>query len=490
MEELLREKLKEIGHGMMSDAVEENMTGLGSFYCMIADEEPGDPELANCLIEAADRLNETVVNLFNRLHDCDFDATSYRCVIYLFDENINPSMCEDLLFDVFTVLNTKEDGITIDFFDDILRNSSGQDAFEANLRGYLGSLDGPGIDETTLHQEDTLESMNFGREFIDHLKKENEKLLGQLEDSEAQNEQLKERERDITEELLSVKAERDGYGKELSEMRVTVSRSAFSLKLLNEKYVKIQDILEHEEQINRKLYEQVNSVAENASDTDKLEKQCAELRATAARFDNETVKLTEQNETLMSELETVKKEKGALQAKISALEEENASLKDEVNGLRNRKAGNNTEIPSYMLGEDEYFDYPDPEETFEPEYEETIPAYSDFTASIFNDDIKDDYSEEDVIPIVNGKTRAVKNCNIFARLLSGHFEKKFEKKPQAEQNNLIFVKLMEGNYSKEVLTAVKKAIENGSSVSRLELYKMISNKSAENDIMRFCNNAA
>lgn len=99
-----------------------------------------------------------------------------------------------------------------------------------------------------------------------------------------------------------------------------------------------------------------------------------------------------------------------------------------------------------------------------------------------------DYNPADLIEIKDNKTEVKKHSNIFMDLIARHFEKKFVHKSIAEQDNLIFIKLMENDYKQETVRAVKSVMKNNQELSRLDLYKLVTNQKSDDDILVFCRN--
>lgn len=97
-----------------------------------------------------------------------------------------------------------------------------------------------------------------------------------------------------------------------------------------------------------------------------------------------------------------------------------------------------------------------------------------------------DYDPEELIKIKDNKKEVKKHSNILANFLAKHFEKKFINKSIAEQDNLIFIKLMENEYKQETVRAVKSAMKNNQDLSRVDLYKLVTSKKSDDDILVFC----
>ena len=53
---------------------------------------------------------------------------------------------------------------------------------------------------------------------------------------------------------------------------------------------------------------------------------------------------------------------------------------------------------------------------------------------------------------------------------------------------MIFIKLMENDYKQETVRAVKSVMKNNQELSRLDLYKLVTNQKSDDDILVFCRN--
>jgi len=484
----LCKKLQDIGLGMLEDE-DLGRRALGAFYVSLSEKErDGQQEeflfsLFNCLIEASDRLNDSVVPLFNMFIDSGSGVEAFKSVILLFDENIDLAACKDLIFSA--VLND----VTYDDFDEILKISSDQDEFERILNEKVKGIVAADseFDENKEAASAELVPMEIGKDFINYLKAENERLTKQADELKGKLMVSLEKEKDATEKSFVLKAEISEQKTEIGRLQRDLSKAKLSVGLIETKYKKSQEMFERERKINEKLSSDMISDRPDPGLIESLRSENKALKETISSIDNENARLTSLNENIQSE-------NTKLLQDISLLNEEIASLKDEVEGLRNRNIPAQA-MPVFSLDDvssrdDMSFPFLNNGIDEEPQTTLNTPFFtSGFTSDLFNDDEPEDYSESDIITVENNKSSVLKSSNIFSTLLSKHFEKKFVKKPQAEQNNLIFMKLMEGNYSKEVLKTVRKAIESNNSVSRIDLYKVISAKGDMNEILRLCNAA-
>ena len=484
----LSEKIRNIGLGMIDDESGRNM--LGDFYVSLSDYEKSNRSadfwlsLFNCLIEASDRLNDSIAPLFHMFIDNGCDVEAFKSAILLFDENIDLTKCKDLFFEAVIK------HVSYDDFDEILKISSDQNEFERLLKEKIRGISESDPESVNKVGPDSIEHMpmEIEKDFINYLKTENERLTKQVDDLKGNLSDLQDKEKESAEILFALKSELSEKTLQLDNIKADFSKAKLSVALFENKYKKTQEMFEQERIINERLSVEVQpSFSSSDSSLEEKEAEINGLKETISKLDDENARLESQNESLRTENNRLSKE-------ILSFKEENASLKDEVNGLRNNGLSSQS-IPTISLDEgssndDMSFPFLHNIPGYNSDVLQDIPAFSSgFTADLFNDDEPEDYTDADIIAVENNKSSVLKSCNIFSKLLSKHFEKKFVKKPQAEQNNLIFMKLMEGNYSKEVLKTVRKAIEGNNSVSRIDLYKVISAKGDMNEILRLCNAA-
>ncbi len=488
MIENLSEKIRNIGLGMM----EEEETGhrkLGEFLVSLSDNENvREPKgyalsLFNCLIEASDRLNDTVVPLFSMFVENEYNVEDFKSVILLFDENIDLDACKELIFEATS------ENVSYEDFDEILKVSSDQKEFERLLREKIKEITALESEQNNESEKTVLadtESMEIGKDFISYLKAENERLTKQIDDLKLKRQVSLEKEKEESERLYRINTDITNKEAEIESLKSELSKVKLSVVLFENKYEKAQEMFDQERKINAKLSTFSSS---ELPELKKLQAENDELKASISKIDEENVRLLSLNESLKAENDRLLREN-------SLLKEENQTLNDEVDGLRNRDVTGQRIMPTINVDDipskvdDMSYPFIGDNNDELPGMKQDIPFFSSgFTADLFNDDEPEDYTESDVIVVESKKESVLKSCNIFSKFLSRHFEKKFAKKSQAEQNNLIFMKLMEGNYSKDILKTVRSAIESNDSVSRVDLYKVISAKGDKNEILRLCNAA-
>ncbi|MBD5556860.1 MAG: hypothetical protein HDQ95_16345 [Roseburia sp.] len=108
----------------------------------------------------------------------------------------------------------------------------------------------------------------------------------------------------------------------------------------------------------------------------------------------------------------------------------------------------------------------------------------------FREEEDQDYPEGDVIVISDNRPEIQQHSNLFVSVLSKFYEIRFAKKTQADQDNLIFIKMMEKNFSMDMVQLIKKALKDNDDLSRLDLYRLISQNASDTELTRFCGIAA
>lgn len=522
MEKQLIDNLRMIGQGLLDDAEpedEDKVSQLGQFLIFLADDGKLDEDCAEFIVSSADRLNDSVVPFFHYLYENGKDIEWYKCIAFLFDENIDLVACHDLL------IKAVENGIPCDFFDDILKNSPTQEAFEKAIQTKLERIQKKSVSPTAESQEKKVSSISsgydFGREFIEHLKKENERLADQADSYKSTIDAFDKTEKQLLEQVESAQKEIAGQKSSFESIQKDFSRLQTNFNFAEKKLALAHEMIAQVKSINAGLTQKTTSVEKQYKDEiSSLKIELADSKEAAVSLREEKSSIISERDSLSTELESVKAERDAasgkneelsaevvrlnelvqqLTVKINGLNEEIVDLNGEIRGLRNGKGyspsvqahSKDPLSPDNLDGndDDEYefsFLNSDVEDIPQP----PVNFGSDFTDSLFTDEDAPEYAPEDVSPIENKKNFIQKSCSFFGKLLSMHFEKKFQKKPQQEQNNLIFIKLMEGNFSKDIIRLVKKTVEGDTPVSRVELYRLISNRGSEDEIVNFCRNAA
>lgn len=496
MDKDFKDKLNKIAQGLQEDTRNDellNCEKLAAFYSDMAKSDI-DNDSAECLIAAVDRLNDTVVPLFEYVFCNGSGVEWYRCIIFMFDENIDLTACRELIEEAVSK------NVPCSVFDEILKTTSSQEEFELAVRSYVdlmskgsdvispevqyknGVCSGDDNNSCLNSPQSMPQSYDVGKEFIEHLKNENNRLSEKNDEyrSLIYNYQCKEKE--YAEESLIARDELKQSINTVDSLKKENGRLKIALSISDKKLAKSRQMIDTLEDVNRNL--SLSRVPVEVKEDPVIAEKISELEKSC-------LLLKERNTALETEAGESKNVISSLNRQIEDLNTVINDLNGEIEGLR-KGVSVVSPVNASSLVPDDTDEYPFLDKSFDMAENETYPDYtpSNFTDDLFNDEVEEEYSQDDVIEISGKKSLIEKSCSLFSRLLSNHFEKKFNKKPQQEQNNLIFIKLMENGFSKDVMGLVKKTLEGDAAISRIELYRMITNKSPENEISNFCRSAA
>lgn len=174
-----------------------------------------------------------------------------------------------------------------------------------------------------------------------------------------------------------------------------------------------------------------------------------------------------------------------LQQRYSDKESENTGLLFELEQLRNTIAQleNDTKNNLYDAVPDKNLEVENLGENLE--VEELSKDMDDLSRE--NDEDVILYDESNLTYISDGMETLTQKSSLFAQFFSKFHEKKFKKKPQLEQENIIFIKMMELKLAQEKVLIIKKLLRNNDQFSRLDLYKLIAKNPSGEELEEFCN---
>jgi len=429
-----RLKLSTLANGI-DESLEESCTELKSFINQICDDENFDEQAGKYIIDSFDGLNDQVVPLLRKIYILHKGSEWYRCILFLFDENIDLVDCEELLVKaIISDMKCEE-------FDEILKDSSNQNEFKSVLMHYLESHHG--IDNESIFYEKEL-----SQDYIVHLKNENQELNEKNKELQKDLEVCYAHITDLSTEKDKAVSSKEELDKEINRLKKELNHSGSAYTLLEMKYSKNKEQLE------------------------RLEKKTEQL----------SLEVRDASGPSPAEINVVKEENSSLKEEVDRLNSVIVELREELFGVKEE-----LEKAKEQLAPPES-DYTSPDNIINMN-DSTSFNSREFTDSLFEDD-RVEYPQEDIVPVKDNTSFIKKTSSFFANLLSRHFEKKFSKKPFEEQKQLIFVKLMENDYSKDISVLVRDTIDNSKTVSILELFRLISNNADENDIRIFCRDNA
>lgn len=430
MEKNIEEYIKDL-NSLLNQAKIDGNINLCMLIERILEQEPISIKICDFIIKSADNLEDSVYPLFNYVLDNKKEFGWFEFISLLSDERGSLIPYEGAL------KNAIDNNLNLDIMHEILRETNNQDEFCNHVNSKIGSQNN--ISPVLSVSEPSVE-----KQFIEHLKEENRLLTARIEALQSEvgayrSEQKNMMESSIAEkrETLDYKVENENLRKENSKLKLAASIAEKKLKKNEEMVSQLTGINDQLTSKNSQfvvhMTKSADEIVELKNRLNNAEQECKLWKARCEDFEQQIIDLKAEIKVL-----TITPSKNVLSTGDSF---SNAALFEVDNAV---------------------FDEQPSEITFE------------------------DIDQSQIIEIKNNRDDIKKHSNIFASLLSKHFEKKFEKKSQAEQDNLIFIKLMENEFSKEVVQLVKRIIRSNAQFSRVELYKMISNKASDNEVAIYC----
>lgn len=431
-------KLKELAEQANADG----HIKIGSFITDLISSENVEAEVYNLILGYFDNLQDNDMPMYTFLLENGADASWYEFVEFLCDQRGPVGEYFPILSDCFI------NHISIDEMRDIERNSKNVAEFRALAESKIA-------EQTLSGQSDRVKGkLSLEQEFIEHLKAENAQLNARLDSAMDEISQYRTDRQNMLEASLSNKKASMDYKLEAERLKKEGIKNQSALAMAEKKSAKFQEMIRQLNAINDGLIE-------------------------------EKTKNEEMVITLKSELDSVKDD-------YLCKEAENEVLKRQIKLLEQQITDNrmsSLKMHSDISGEEKHFavDFQEESPMFLAQSVDMGSSADDNEeADIENEAEELDYNPEDLIPIENKRKEVVKHSNFFSQLIGRYFERKFDKKSQAEQDNLIFIKLMENEFSKDMVQLVKKTLRDNNSVSRLELYRLILSRADDDDIIRFC----
>lgn len=424
-------KLKELAEQANVDGYVE----IGSFITKLISTENVEEKVYNLILGYFDNLQVDDMPMYTFLLENGADASWYEFVGFMCDQRGAIKDYFSILTDCFFAQ------ISIEEMRDIEKNSKDVEEFRTLAESKIA--------EKTLYGQ--------SKRMIENLKAENAQLNAKLDKVMDEINQCKIERQNMFEESLSNKKAFMNYKLEAECLKKESIRNQSILEMFEKKSSKLQEMIRQLNAINGGLIEEKEK-----------------NRETIVTLESELDLAKEDSLSKEAEIEVLKRQIKLLEQQIADIRM--SSLKTQNNIFEEKKnSGAILQEDSSILMEESA----------------DMSSIADDNERVVMTEVKNeteelDYDPEDLIPIENKKKKVVKHSNFFSQLINRYFEKKFEKKSQAEQDNLIFIKLMENEFSKDMVQIVKKALKNNNSMSRLELYKLIISRVDDDDIFRFC----
>lgn len=265
--------------------------------------------------------------------------------------------------------------------------------------------------------------------FLKHLMSENAQLNTRLDNVMQELNTARAEIKSLMEETFSSRRSVQECQTENEQLKKNISRMTFAARLAEEKTAKYQAMAEQLKAIND--------------------------RSRAA------------NKEIQEELSAVRQELQERKDAVKKLEEELFEQRRAMEEIRDQTTADDPKVATSQFLDESLSDLPEKDE-----------------------DGYDEYSDDDLIPISDNRQDIRQHSNLLVSVLSKFYEKRFAKKTQADQDNLIFIKMMEKNFSIDMVQLVKKALNDNDDLSRLDLYRLISQNASDTELTEFCGIAA
>ena len=395
------------------------------FLSELVKNSSADEELFDFIYKTADDLTDELAKMYSELLANEAPIEWYYCMGNINDERENPEGYFKIVYQCFA------ENIALDEVQDILNESNSFSEFNDKINS-LQAAEIQRIHDILLEKQ----GLNESGAYTMHLEKENAALSVRIDFLLNEVHEAREDAKSLREDVFSHRYDLLKCQEELEKERRSSSRAVLSEKLSTGKLTTIQAII--------KLLESENE---------------------GLRIENENLNL---------ELEDTKDEWRNMKNRCEELEKLLAEKQLQIEALKDSLDG-------YTVGKDNVY----LQEEINSELVDT-PIFNEVEEDEFTDYSIGTDIFEDIVEIKDNRKQTIKHTNLFATILSKYYEKKFEKKTLAEQDNLIFIKMMEKRFTKEMVQLVKKAMAANSSLSRTKLYMIILRNATMDELVEFC----
>ncbi|MDD3414215.1 MAG: hypothetical protein PHY47_09460 [Lachnospiraceae bacterium] len=432
-------KLKELAFQAHSDGHIE----ISDFITKLISTEHVEIRVYDLILDYFDMLQDSDMEVYMFLLKNNVSASWYEYVEFLGDQR-------GRIIDYLPILsNCIANDISIEEMHDIEKNSKDIAEFKTLVDAKILAKLPPKV---KIEQIEKSEQIGIEKEFIEHLKTENKQLNDRLNNVMTELDSYRLEQKNMMETSISNKKAYMDHKIEADHLKKELEKTKSTLVMAEKKANHYKEMICQLNTINDRI------LAEKLE----TEKSLAEMHTKLDSTQTDCVQGKAENAILVKQIET---------------------MEQQIANMRNASLTTPGIDKKVEVSEIDQID----------DFEMISQANPDVSA-MYLDDENDmnvveefDYDPKDLIPIQNNKKNIEKHSSFLSRFINRHFEKKFEKKSQAEQDNLIFIKLMENEFTKEMVQIITKALRSNSILSRLELYKLISNKAENEDIINFCN---
>ena len=424
-----------------SQAEKDGRDYVKNFLCALLEHRPIDLQLYDFAFLSVDDMTKDMVDIYVQFLKDNAELDWYRLISFINDEYDNPE-------DYYPViLKCKKENIGVQEIHDALSEASSPDEFLDKF-------------ESDLQEKEEKESINMSDNssgidrFMDHLKEENHQLNTRLDSTLKELAAARQEVKATMEESFANRRAALEYKVELEHLRKNETASNLAIKLAEGKAQKTKAMLVQLENTVERLREEKRGIAE---ERDLLKKEVQEKTISINKLQNEVDGYVVSVKQLSAEIEALKQSKRVItegMADSNSDMEMNASLEE----------------PSFDT-------FMEPEEPEWPEESEM---------DLLDSEEENDYSEDDLIAITDNREEIDKHTNLFAMLIGKYQEKKFKRKTVSEQESMIFAKMMEQKFSRTKLLTIKNVLKENTTLSRFELYRLISRNASDGELSRFC----
>ena len=409
---------------------------LSEFTLRLLKQENPDLKVLDAIFKYYDSISDSDSAVYNFFLDHKANVEWFYFAGFLSDQRGNVSDYFDILKECF------EKKIKVDKLYQFEKQSDNIEKFAELVKKEISNT----FDE------------NFNREipqteYIQHLIEENNMLNNRLDKALNDLDNVRTEQKGMLEKSVSDKQVLINCKSENEQLRKEIRKLNLSVEIAKKKYASQSSMIEQLSGINDAL------TAENET----IQKQTEELSLKYQRLLQESTMNTDIITDLnikISELQSQLKESLIPQESMDQVQTDYSAIEQQ---------------PEYGYDFD-----------VENEIAESFPTESEFDP----EPEELDYDPSDLIEIKNNKNEVKKHSNFLMDFIARHFEKKFTNKSIAEQDNLIFIKLMENDYEQDTVRTVKSAMKNNQELSRVALYKLVTEKKSDDEICGFCSSTS
>ena len=416
----------------------------------------GNPDLKvmDAIFKYYDSITDDDITIYNYLLDNDAGVEWFYFVGFLSDQRGNIANYFDILKKCFDMR------IKVEKLYSFEKQSDNIERFEELVQKEVEDILAAEKKDPELQIGFSMHKEFAQNEYLHHLIKENDMLNKRLDTTLCELNNIRSEQKSLLEKSVSDKHALENGKHEYEQLRQEADRYRFSAEMAKRKYESQADMIDQLSSINDEL----------ADENETLQRKTEELSIKYQEVLLESSVHTDIINDLNVKIKDLQR-----QLEVSSMNKVPIRVPDGSDIMKDR-----TGQPQY--GRDFVVDD-------NAEADEMPVMENEYDVSEALEESEElDYNPADLIEIKDNKMEVKKHSNIFMDLITRHFEKKFVHKSIAEQDNLIFIKLMENDYKQETVRAVKSVMKNNQELSRLDLYKLVTNQKSDDDILVFCRN--